>query len=991
MRKFTHLWLLKVSLLLLMGMFSIRAHAAPAVITELTEESPLVWQITGRVTSASGEALPGVAVVVKGTTTGVSTDVNGNYTISVPETPGTLVFSFIGMQNREVPFTGPGTLNVALQEDARALEELVVVGYGVQEKKEITSAVASVKAEDFNRGNVNDVAQLLQGKVAGLVISRPGGNPNQGFNIRLRGLSSLGANQQPLVVIDGVIGADLNSVDPNDIASIDVLKDGSAAAIYGTRGSTGVILVTTKTGKAGKPSIDYNAYVAADQVARTVQVMNAQEYLEAGGTDLGSNTNWFDEITRTGLTHVHNLSLGGGSENTTYRVSMNYRDIEGVALNTGFRQLNGRINLTQRALNDKLALTMNMASTTRDEQFGFTEAFRYATIYNPTAPIRSNEPAFDIYGGYYQNILFDYYNPVAILEQNQNDGQTRRLNLNLQGDLELLPGLTLMGRYSRNYDNGIRAQYFSRQSFWVGRDRNGLANRSTFNNVNELVESTLTYARSFDKLQFTGLVGYSYQQFDTEGFNLSGGNFLTDAFGYDRVSLAQEFQQGLGGVGSFRRRYKVIAPIFARVTFNYDDTYFLQAIIRREGSTMFGTGRQYGNFPAISAGVNIARLVDIPFMTDLKARVSFGVTGALPPADQPYLPLALLAPRSSFFLVNGRYVPVFGPIQNANPSLGWETKTEINYGIDFALLEGRLSGSAEYYTRSTTDLLIGVTVPVPPNLVDNTILNIGELRNSGFELATNFRAIASDRFSWTTGLNFTSFQTKIVSLSTPDAPYGERDLGNLGSPGQNNTPLVRVREGGPVGQLWGLVYEGVGEDGKWIFRDVDGNNKIDTNDRQVIGNGYPNFELGFNNSFTLGNFDLNLFFRGAFGHDLLNEYRAFYETRQVAGSYNVVKTDLYNPNLTDIAKLNSIHVEDASFLKLDNATLGYNFGNLFGERLKNVRVYLSGQNLFFITNYTGVDPEVRFADGGNALIPGIDRRNTWFRTRTYTFGLNVSF
>jgi TonB-dependent starch-binding outer membrane protein SusC len=989
MRKFTHLWLIKVSLLLLMGLFSVRVDAAPTLTTDVTEDSPLVWQITGRVTTARGEALPGVAVVVRGTTTGVSTDVNGNYSISVPETPGTLVFSFIGMQNREVPFTGPGTINVTLQEDATALDELVVVGYGVQEKREITSAVASVKAEDFNRGNVNDVAQLLQGKVAGLVISRPGGNPNQGFSIRLRGLSSLGANQQPLVVIDGVIGADLNSVDPNDIASIDVLKDGSAAAIYGTRGSAGVILVTTKTGRVGRPSVDYNFYVAADQLARTVQVMSADEYREIGGTDLGANTDWFDEITRTGMSNVHNLSLGGGSENTTYRVSLNYRDIQGVALNTGFNQLNGRVNLTQRAFNDKLAVTMNLASTSREEQFGFNEAFRYATIYNPTAPIRSNEPAYDIYGGFFQQTLFDYYNPVAILQQNQNDGDTRRLNLNLQADLEILPGLTLMARASRNYDNGLRSQFYSRQSFWVGRDRNGLINRSTFNNVNNLFESTLNYTKAFDRLNVTALAGYSFQQFDSEGFNLSGGDLLTDAFGYDRVSLAQEYQRGLGGVGSYRNQYKVIAPAFGRLTLNFDDTYFAQASLRYEGSSMFGEGRQWGFFPAASAGVNVARLVDVPFMTDLKARISYGVTGGLP--GNPYLPLPLLAPQSNFFLVNGRYVPVFGPIQNPNPSLGWETKSEINYGIDYSLFEGRLSGTLDYYTRTTSDLLIEVGVPVPPNLVSTTVLNAGRLRNSGFELGMNFQAITTPRFTWSTGINFTTFETKILSLSTPDAEYGERDLGNLGSPGQNNTPLVRVRENGPIGQLWGLVYEGVGEDGKWIFRDVNGDGKIDTDDRQVIGNGYPNFELGFNNSFTFGKFDLNMFFRGAFGHDLLNEWRAFYETRQVAGSYNVVKTSFFDPNLTDIATLNSIHVENASFLKLDNATLGYNFGNLFGDRLRNVRAYISGQNLFFITKYTGVDPEVRFADGGNALIPGIDRRNTWFRTRTYTFGFNISF
>jgi iron complex outermembrane receptor protein len=959
-------------------------------------------QISGRVTSQEeGSPLPGVNVLVKGTSSGTVTSPDGVYQINAADN-AVLVFSIIGYTSQEVTVGNRSTIDVQLATDIRSLSEVVVVGYGVQEKKEITSAIASVKAEDFNKGNVNDVAQLLQGKVAGMVISKPGGNPNQGFNIRLRGLSTLGASQQPLVVIDGVIGADLNSVDPNDISSIDVLKDGAAAAIYGTRGSSGVILVTTKTGRSGRVTFDYNGYAAADKVARTVQVMNAGEYRAIGGTDLGSETDWFDEITRTGLSHVHNLALGGGTDKTTYRISLNYRDIQGIAINTGFNQLNGRVNLTQKALNDKLSFTLNLASTLRKENVGFDQAFRYASVYNPTAPVRSEDPQYKLYDGYFQQPLFDYYNPVAILEQNSQDRQIKRTNYNLQADYQIIPGLNIMARYSRNHEDENNSLYYSKRSFWVGIDQNGLAQRGDATRTNQLFETTLTYNKNFERLNLTALAGYSYQEFEDSGFGLSGGNFLTDAFGYDNVGAAQQFQSGLGGVGSYRTSYKLIAPAFGRVNLSFDDTYFFMASLRYEGSSRFGKNNRWGWFPAVSAGVNIANLIDIPVIEDLKIRASYGVTGSLP--GESYISQLRYGP-GSFFMVNGKYVPVYGPVSNPNPDLKWETKAEANFGIDFSILKGRITGAMDYYTRTTSDLLIELPVSVPPNLFPTSILNVGKLKNNGFELAVNFKAINKPDFSWTPGVNLTTFNTELVSLSTGNTEYGVRDIANLGSPGQNNTPLIRVEEGKPLGQIWGLVYEGINDDGKYKFKDTNEDGKIDNLDRQVIGNGYPNIELGFNNSFNYKNFDLNFFFRGAFGHNLVNTYRAFYETRFVAGNYNVVNTKHFDPNLTSAAQFSSLHVEDASFLKLDNATIGYNFDMPQSGAVSRLRLYFSGQNLFFITNYSGVDPEVRFADipepttsnpwqvtnTPNPLAPGIDRRNTWYRTRTFTFGVNLTF
>ncbi|MEL6192407.1 MAG: SusC/RagA family TonB-linked outer membrane protein [Bacteroidota bacterium] len=953
--------------------------------------------VSGTVTGEDGSPVGGATVLVKGTSAGAYTDQEGKFSVSVPDGATMLVVSFYGFETAEVEIGGQSSIDVQLSSSITTLDEVVVTGYGTQRAKEVTSAIASVKAEDFNGGNVNDVAQLLQGKVAGLTIARPGGDPNGGFNIRLRGLSTVGANSGPLVVIDGVIGADLNSVDPNDIESVDVLKDGSAAAIYGTRGSSGVLLITTKTGTAGRTTVNYNGYITAEEAGKFVDVMTADEYrstvLPTGnGTDLGSDTDWFDETTQTGFTQVHNLALSGGTGQTSFRASVNYRDAQGIALNTGFNQLNGRINITQRAINDKLSITINLASTTRDSDRGFNEAFRYATIYNPTAPVRSGESEFDIYDGYFQQVLFDYYNPVAILEQNRNETTLNRLNGNIFAEFTILPGLKIGGRYAIQRDNTNARQYWDKQSFWIGRDRNGRANVRDDKTFNELAEATANYSTDFGNVNMEVLAGYSYQEFEFSGFGADGGNFLTDAFTFNNLGAALDFNNGLGSVFSYRNTNKLIAG-FGRVVLNVDQTYFLSASYRREGSTKFGENNKWGDFPAVSAGVTLSNLFDIPAVTNLKLRASYGVTGAVP--NDSYLSLQRLAPVGNFFF-NGAFVPSFGPNSNPNPDLKWERKQEFDIGVDFSLLDDRLTGSLDYYNRTTNDLLFEVNVPVPPNLVPTTIVNIGEIESQGFEAAISFDAVQTNDFTWTTAVNFSTFDVTLNSLSNEDFDFGGfRLIANLGAPGQNNTPLIRVEEGQPVGNIWGQQFIRV-EGGDWVVDDLDGDgeNRNDPDDARVIGNGLPDFEFGWNNSFTFGNFDLNMFFRGAVGHDLVNTFRAFYEV--VSPSYNSVNTEFFDPSLVNNALFNSTHVEDASFIKLDNATLGYTIPMGSNSPFSRARIYVAGQNLFFITDYTGVDPEVRYGDptdngGTNILAPGIDRRNTWFRTRSYTFGVNLSF
>jgi iron complex outermembrane receptor protein len=951
--------------------------------------------ISGSVTdSQSGEPLIGANILVVGTSSGTITDFDGNYTLEIPADAAELDVSYTGYGSERIAIpTGTDQLNITLT-PGEMLEEIVVVGYGTQKSKEITSAITSIKEEDFNNGNLNNPTQLLQGKVAGLTISRPGGDPNAGVNIRLRGLSTLGANTQPLVIIDGVLGADLNSVDPNDIASIDVLKDASAAAIYGTRGGSGVILITTKSGEAGVTRVNYEGFVTSETVDRYTETLSADQFRSfAGGpnsdirgTDLGSSTDWFDEITKTGFTQVHSLSLSGGTKSTSYRVSGNYRGVEGIALNTGFNRLNGRVNLQQRALNDRLKLDASYTTTSIDQDFGFNDAFRYASIYNPTAPVRSTDPAFDIYDGYYQQILFDYYNPVAILEQNTNQGETRNSIASLRGTYTLLEGLDFSLFYSQERRDFQARQYWDKNSFFTGRDRNGLASQRNDKSVIDLFEATTTYNLNFGSTELRLLAGYSYQEFLYSGFGATGGDIISDAFGFNNLSAAQDFNNGVGDVFSYKNSDKIVA-FFGRANFNIDDTYFLSASLRREGSSQFGANNKWGTFPGISAGVNLVNALALSGVDNLKLRVGYGQTGNRPPSS--YISLQRFGPGASFFY-NGSYVPSYGPVSNPNPDLKWEVKKDLNVGVDFAFSDFKVTGSVDYFNTATQDLIYEIGVPVPPNLFGSTQLNIGEISNSGLEAVVNINAVQSSAFSWNTSFNATYYLASELKEFLEEA-NGFRDLAPLGAPGQSDIPLVRVQEGAPLGQLWGLQFEGVSPEGNWIYADIDGNgNGGDNTDRTIIGSGLPDLQLGWNNSFSFGNFDFNFFLRGTFGHDLINTYRAFYEAPQSITSYNLPVGVYDVQNLGEAPKFSSYHVESADFIKLDNATLGYTF-NVDGTAFNKIRAYINTNNLFTITGYSGVDPEVRLADGNNALAPGIDRRNTYFTSRSFTFGVQLGF
>jgi len=966
-------------------------------------------EVTGTVTDADdGSPLPGASIIVQGSeeatgsTIGTTTGMDGTYTIRVPENLNTLTVSFIGYITQNVTIDGRTTVDIQLESDVRMLDDVVVVGYGVQDRREITSAVASVDADQFNRGNINNAEELLQGKVAGLQITRPGGDPNAGFSIRLRGLSTIGANTEPLVVVDGLVGASFNNVDPNDIESIEVLKDASAAAIYGTRGSNGVILITTKTGSTrdnGGITVNYNGQLSTSVVANRYETLSAQEYrdLGASGTtinDLGASTDWWELVTQEAYTHTHSLSISGGNDNTTYRVSGNFRDVQGIQKGTGNSQINSRLNIRHTALDNKLTLTGNLSLTDRKEDIGLGEVFRYATTFNPTAPI--DDPGSG----------FDNFNPLRINELSVWDQESNRYTFRLAGEYdfsELIDGLSGNISYSQENQDFFRGEYYGRNLRFRGAGRNGLAIRETVNNRNELFESTVNYRNSFSAVRVESVAGYSYQDFRSQGQYSEGGDFVNDRLQYNNLAFARDFDEGLGTVGSFRNTSKLIA-FFGRANFTIDNTYFLSGTFRREGSTRFGEENKWGNFFAASAGAELTNLINIPRADEFKVRVSYGETGQNAPFDG--ISQLRFGPGSSF-LVDGSFVPSLGPNSNPNRDLKWETKKEINAGIDFAFFDQRFTGSVDYYNSTTEDALFEFGVPVPPNLFPFQWVNIGEISNEGFEAALSYNILQENDKFWSTSVTFATYNSVLESLSAENFEFGDRRLfSNVGAPGLNDFFMIRVQEGQPIGEIFGPKFVGFSTDGEWLFENAEGDvvtrDQIDVDqDSQVIGNGLPDFTLGWDNTFRYKNWDLNMFWRGAFGHDLVNTYDIFYNNPTVAAAFNVSK-DAPELPLNQSPFFSSFQVENADFFRLENMTLGYTFAMQDASPIRDMRLYVSGNNLWTITDYSGVDPEVRFADvgpsdnagrtgGGNSLAPGIERRNQWFTQTSFVFGVSLGF
>ena len=944
-------------------------------------------QISGNISDETGP-LPGATVVVAGTSTGVVADFDGNYSISA-NSGDVLVFSFVGYSAQEVTVGNQTTIDIVLIA-SNELEEVLVTGYGSQQQKEITSAVVSVGEESFNKGAINDASQLLQGKVAGLTIYNRGGNPNSGSVIRLRGLSTIGANSSPLVVVDGVVGASLGNVDPSDIESINVLKDASAAAIYGSRGSSGVILVTTKKGGVGKTELTYNGQFTSSGVLNQIDVMSPGEFIAAGGRDLGSQTDWLDEVTRDAFSMIHNVSASGGNGKSSYRVSANLRENEGILLNSGFDQFNTRLNFTTSALNDKLKIEFSSSFTQRDQKNGFNESLRYATLYNPTAPVFAVDAPYAFngaqFGGYFETLgLFDSYNPVSIINQNLNNGEGRTLNYGVNLTYNVSDNITAYFRSAAQSSDYANRVYYRTTSLWNGAAdspvRKGSAEFFEQNSDFQLNELYATWRKSNDNMTMAVTAGYSYQK---ENFNqvfFSLGDFPGDQIDYiDAIEYSQDLlNSGQIGASSDRNPDTEIDAFFARVNLTFNNNIFLNASLRREGSTKLGADNRYGTFPAIGLGADLNSFLDLNGVQQLKARVSYGVTGNLPAGIGLSQEI-----RGWSWGGGGSAGGSTNLLRAANPDLKWEEKSELNFGVDLTM--DRFTASLDIYQQTSKDFIINRVVDAAVYGFDRRFENAGQISSDGFELALNYDVTPN----WNTGLVLSSNKV-VLDEYVQDADK----FGNLGAPGQNSTFVTRVKVGEEIGQLWGPVWDGTVTNGSQNFKDVNGdgqlvvgqNNALDENvDFEVLGNGIPDLEVGWSNQITLGDYTINAFFRGAFGHSLVNTFRAFYEPRVGSQkSYNYINTELANSQIKN-ANFSSLYVEEADFFKLDNLTISRPLTD-------NINLSLNVQNAFVITSYTGSDPEPALFDllDGNPLAPGIDRRNSYYSSRSFTLGLNVKF
>ena len=951
--------------------------------------------ISGVVTSATdNEPLIGVSVQVKETSTGGITDMDGKYSVTA-QTGQTLVFSYIGYKSQEFKVGDSSVINVSLKEDTEMLDEVVVVGYGVQKKKLVTGATVQVKGENIAKLNTTNPLSALQGQTPGVNIVSTSGQPGASMSVTIRGLGTVG-NSQPLYLIDGV-GGDISTLNPADIESIDVLKDGSAAAIYGTRGTNGVILVTTKRGSAGKMSVTYNGYMSISSIANQLEVMDRDQFLANGGNDRGYDTNWMDEITRTPFSHSHNLALTGGTTDFNYRASVSYRNNQGIALKSGFNEMIARFSANQNLFDKKIQIAYDATYRRFDREgenssYDDYSAFKHAYYYNPTAPVYDETGTIDA-GGYYALDIQGYSNPVAYIMQRDRRTKGGLFQGSARVTWNILEGLRAQAFGSLKYSDINKGTYTSREVF--NTSSFGSASRSFNTRFNKTLETTIDYVKSFGEHHLVVLGGYTYEHNYRESFGMNNSNFDSDVYSYYNLGAGSNLinnpsQSMMDGSVSQDN----LVSFFGRVNYNWGNRYLLSASVRREGSTRLGADYKWGTFPAVSVGWSIgneAFMESASWINDLKLRLGYGVTGNMP--SDNYLSLSMMGVVGRFYdHTSKQWINAYGPTQNQNPDLKWERKGEWNLGVDFAALNNRLNVTVDLYTRKVSDLLYKYKVPTPPYQYSSMLANVGDATSKGLEFSVSGTPVQNKNFSWTSSINFSFNTNKLDKLSnetfqTDWIETGYLSDGDLG--GMNSTPLIRLVPGGKVGDFYLPVFEGFTEDGKWKFKDVDGSGDFTYNeDREIVGNAQPDFIAGWTNEFKYRDFDLSFTFRAVVGNDVYNVSRMALENRNVAGKEKNMLASVMDIPLQDAAQASSYYLEDGSFVKLDNITLGYNVPVKKLGFMQNLRLYLTGQNLFTITGYKGIDPEVDMVGLDNM---GIERTRYYPASRSFILGLNVTF
>lgn len=980
---------------------SVMAKSAENTTVQSPQQKGVI--IKGKVVDQKGETIIGANIVEKGSSNGTISDIEGKYTLQIAN-KAILICSYIGYKNIEIPasLAKNGILNITLTENSEALNEVVVIGYGTQRKGDITSSIASVKAEDFIAGNISDAAELVKGKIAGLTITKSSGDPNGTSSILLRGIATLEGSTTPLILIDGIPG-ELSTVAPENIASIDVLKDASAAAIYGTRGANGVILITTKNSRRNeKVQAMYSGYVTASNFYKEADFMTSEDTRNGltTFTDKGYDTDWVKAITHTGFVHNHNFNITGGNQTTTYSADASYREDNGVVKKTNSRDMKLSFDISHWMLNDILKVNFNLVkglhknNATKASEAGIANIYRQAVIHNPTAPIYNEN------GSYYEDFnVYQYYNPVSMINELKGENRKEWTRITSNITIEPIKGwqTNLMVATRRSFSHDESYQTTNYYACMVD-GSTGSAYQGSSDSRSDHLELTSKYNLNKDKHHLTALAGYSYEYNVYSGFNASNYDYPTDFYLYNKLGLGSALKKGNAGMDSDKYDSKLIG-FFGRISYGFDNKYNVLLSLRQEGSTKFGDNHKWGTFPSASVGWTISNekfMKNISLINTLKLRAGYGVTGVEP--NKSYLSMNRYGYGNSYYYNGNGWVTGLQATSNTNKDLKWEKSAEFNIGLDFSILKDRLSGSIDYYNKKTSDMLWWYNVPMPPNLYNETLANVGKMRNSGIEIVLNATPLKAKNFQWNTTITMSHNSNKLLSLSND--LYETKNYLNTGIAGDPvSLPTHRLEVGKSMGNYWGMKSVGISDNGLWMIENPETKeakefsaDMLNDNYRQYLGNGLPKMNLGWSNTFRYKDFDLNIQMTGQLGFKILNEQRMFYENNSIA--YNKLKSAaniLYGKKALSSAQSQtfvSYYLEKGDYMKMTNLTLGYSIKLNESRYISKLRVYLSGENLFCITGYDGLDPELANTDLKAA---GNDYRDKYPTIRSFTFGVNLTF
>lgn len=948
------------------------------------------FTVTGKVVSLeSPEGLPGVNVRIKDTNLGTVTEVNGAYSIEVPSEEAILLFSSVGFVTEEIVVGSQSVIDVILIPDVTALAEIVVIGYGTVEKKDLTTAVTSMKQKDFIQGTPSPLMSI-QGKVPGLsIVSSSGTDPNSDLNYQLRGINSINAHQGPLIVIDGVPGGSLSAVVREDIQSIDVLRDASASAIYGTRASGGVILITTKQPQPGKTNVTFTSEAYLETIRKRPEVLSAEEFVAYDrGDDLGNRTDWYDEVTNDNPISSRNvLSLSGGTENAQIYAQVNYRDAKGMAIGSERKEYGGRLNTAFKFLNGVAEISSQISYNHRNSNFTDNNIFNMALLMNPTeTPYDPTDPT-----GY--NVLtagFDYFNPVAevMLKKDQREYKNLLANsilkVNITDNLNtsVLIGVNNRSEFPRFYRSAQHRESRANNIAGYAKQEYKSWNDRTF-------EWTVNYKKIVGDHSVNSVVGYTYQDFNGQGFWAENSDFAVDGLEENSLQTGTFLPDGRAKIESWKSPSVKLAAFLGRVNYTFKDRYFLSASLRYEGSSKFSEKNRWGTFPGISAGWRLSEesfLQNLDMLSDLKLRGSYGETGN--EGFNSEVAFRMYSP-DTWWLVDGEWYRTYGVRHNQNEDIKWEVKKEFNAGFDFGLFKNRLTGRFDYYSRRVDDMIYEISVSQPPAIHDKTFMNVGNLDNRGWEAELTGLIIDKEDLEYATTLTFSHNKSILKSLWGSATFQDRKGFPAPGSPGD----AVRLYPGEEIGRFFIWRHAGFTEDGKWMLYDKDGNafdvsqQQKTIDDKDFVGNAIPRVMLSWNHSVNYKNFDAGIYMRSWLGFDVYNMINMYYSIPNVANQ-NVLRTAYgEHKDITGEKELSDYWLEKGDFLKVDAISIGYTIAKEVIPAFKSLRIYATGRDLFVFTNYSGLDPEVNI----NGLEPGFEERNPYPKTRTFMVGLQANF